>query len=175
MRVSEAEQLALGDRRDRVRALDAFHRVRHRLLERLVVVPDQGCDHLCVRGGRQLDALLRQLLSQRGRVDEVAVVTERDRAHPAVVEDRLRVRPVRRAGGRVARVPDGNVTVQAVQRLLVEDLGDETELAHRREAAALGDGDPRRFLPAMLEREEAEVGQARDVALGGPDAEDAAH
>src|SRR4029077_15557191 len=39
----------------------------------------------------------------------------------------------------------------------------------------LGDGDAGGFLASVLEREEAEVRKARDVALGCVDAEDAAH
>ena len=108
-------------------------------------------------------------------VREVAVVAERDRPRAAVVDERLRVRPVRRAGGRVARVPDRGLAAQAAQLLLVEDLRDEAEVAQRREPALVGDGDPRRLLAAVLEREEAEVGEPGDVAVVRVDAEDAAH
>jgi hypothetical protein len=38
--------------------------------------------------------------------DQVAVVPERDRARAPVLDDRLRVRPLGGAGGRVAGVPD---------------------------------------------------------------------
>ena len=65
--------------------------------------------------------------------------------------------------------------LQAVQLLLVEDLRDEPEVAQRREPALLGDGDACRLLAAVLEREEAEVREPRDVALGCVHAEDAAH
>ena len=43
------------------------------------------------------------------------------------------------------------------------------------EPPAVGDGDAGRLLPAVLEREEAEVRDARDVTLGRANAEDAAH
>ena len=59
--------------------------------------------------------------------------------------------------------------------LLVEDLRDEPEVAQRRQPALLGDGDARRLLAAVLEREEPEVREPRDVAVGCVDAEDAAH
>ena len=70
---------------------------------------------------------------------------------------------------------DRNLPAQPVQLLLVEDLRDEPEVAQRGEATLVRDRDARRLLPAMLEREEAEVRDARDVAIGGVDAEDAAH
>ena len=124
----------------------------------------------------EVDASCRaQLVAQLVGVDQVAVVPERDGARVAVVEQRLRVRPRVRAGGRVARVADRELAVQAGQVLLVEHLRDEAEVAQRREAAVLGDGDPGRLLAAVLERVQAEVGEPRDVAAGGVDAEDAAH
>ena len=59
--------------------------------------------------------------------------------------------------------------------LLVEHLRDEAEVAQRGQPAVLGDGDARRLLAAVLQREEPEVREPRDVAVGGVDAEDAAH
>ncbi len=100
---------------------------------------------------------------------------ERDGAHAAVLKKRLRVRPGRRAGGRVAVVADRDLAVQAVELLLVEHLRDEPEVAQGGEAATLRDRDPRRLLAAVLEREEAEVREPRDVVSGCVDAEDAAH
>ena len=60
---------------------------------------------------------------------------------------------------------DRKVTAQTAQLLLVEDLRHETHVAQCREPTLVGDGDSRRLLAAMLECEQAEVGQARDVAL----------
>ena len=44
----------------------------------------------------------------------------------------------------------------------------------RHDVAALGHGDARRLLPAVLQRVEGEVGEAGDIRAGGVDAEDAA-
>ena len=63
----------------------------------------------------------------------------------------------------------------ACELLLVEDLRDEPHVAEHREPATLGDGDPGRLLAAVLQREEGEVREPRDVALDRPDSEDAAH
>src|SRR5262249_6394754 len=108
-------------------------------------------------------------------VHEVAVVAEGNRPRAAVLHERLRVRPLRRARRRVARMADRDLPLQAVELLLVEDLRDEAEIAQRGEAAVLGDGDPRGLLASVLQREEAEVREARDIALGRVHAEDAAH
>src|SRR6266542_3706001 len=93
----------------------------------------------------------------------------------AGLHERLGVPPLRGAGGRVARVADRDLAVEAAQLLLVEDLGDEAHVAQRGQATVVGDGDPRRLLAAVLEGEEAEVGDAGDVPLGRVDAEEAAH
>ena len=70
---------------------------------------------------------------------------------------------------------DRRVTLQAAQLLLGEDLGDEAHVSQHGETALVGDGDSGRLLPAMLQREQAEVRDARYVTIGGANAEDATH
>ena len=91
-----------------------------------------------------------------------------------VLDDRLGVRPVRRAGRRVSAVPDRRLASKPAQLLLGEDLS-EAHVAEDGEAALVGDGDPGRFLAAVLKREEPKYGEARDVAVGSVDADDSAH
>ena len=71
--------------------------------------------------------------------------------------------------------PIATCAAEPVQLLLVEDLRDEPEVAQHGQPAVLGDGDPGRLLAAVLQREQPEVGEPRDVAVGRADAEDAAH
>ena len=92
-------------------------------------------------------------------------MTEGDRARAAVLHERLCVPPLRGAGGRIARVADGELAAQAAQLLFVEDLRDESHVPQRRQAAAVRDGDSGRLLTAVLQREQAEVGQACDVTF----------
>ena len=70
---------------------------------------------------------------------------------------------------------DRGDALQRLERRLVEDLRDETELANRLDVASVGDGDARALLPAVLQGVEREVGEARDVAVRRADTEDAAH
>ena len=70
---------------------------------------------------------------------------------------------------------DRDLALEAAQLLLVEDLRDEAHVAQHGEPPEIGDGDARRLLPAVLEREQAEEGDARDVTLGGANAEYPAH
>ena len=70
---------------------------------------------------------------------------------------------------------DRRAAGERLQLALVEDLGDEAHVPHREHAASVADGDAGALLPAVLERVEREVREARDVAAGRVDAEDAAH
>src|SRR5262249_36780395 len=83
--------------------------------------------------------------------------------------------PLRRSGRRVARVSDRELTVKAAQLLLVEDLRDEAHVAQRGDASLIGDGDAGRLLAAALQRDQAEVRDARDVAFGRANAEEPGH
>ena len=76
------------------------------------------------------------------------------------------VSPCPAASGRIAHVSDRHVARERLQLLLVEDLRDQAQLAHRRDVSALAGRDPGGLLPAMLERVEPEVGEPRDVAAG---------
>src|SRR4051812_25845684 len=130
-------------------------------------------DDLRVRRRAERDAPAAQLRVQLDDVDEVAVVRERDLALVRA-PDRLGVLPRVGAGGRVADVADRHVALQRAQLLLVEDLVDEPLVAHREDMAALGGGDARRLLPAVLQGIEREIGETRDLAPWGDDAEHAA-
>ena len=63
-------------------------------------------------------AVADELVAQLARVDEVAVVGDGDLAVGAVDQERLRVLELALAGGRVARVADGEVPGQRLERLL---------------------------------------------------------
>ena len=70
---------------------------------------------------------------------------------------------------------DRELAAQALQALFREGLRDEAELAQDGQPPAVRDRDPGRFLASMLQGVEPEGGEPRDVALGGANAEDAAH
>ena len=107
-----------------------------------------------------------------GGVDQIPVVPQRNPgAGRGVAEHRLGVFPRGVAGGGVAAVPDGDVAVHRRQRLLVEHLADQAEVLEDQHLGAIGDGDPRGFLPAMLQRVQAVVGEFGDFLARGPDPE----
>ena len=173
-RVAERDHGFLGHHHGRERALEARHHVGDGLLDpvRLVGGEKRG-DDLRVRGAAQLHALLDELGVQLHGVDQVAVVRQRDLAAVRAPYG-LRVLPRVRSRGRVANVPDGHLALERLQLLLVEDLGHEPHVAHGHDLAGVRRRDPGRFLAAMLQGEQREVGEPGDVALRREDAEDTA-
>ncbi len=69
---------------------------------------------------------------------------------------------------------DGDVSGQAVQHLLVENLIDQTEIGVDEYVFAVTDRDTGRFLAPVLQRIEAEVRELADVFTWSVDAEDPA-
>ena len=156
VRVAEGDERAVGERDDRVGALEPRHRRRRRPRGS----GDGSCamqrrDHLGVGGRAEPDARRRRA---------------RRAAPPAFVRLPLwpsatvRARPCWTsgcafaqcvdAGRRVARVADRDLARKACELLLVEDLRDEAHVAQHGQPACVGDGDAGRLLAAVLEREE---------------------
>ena len=72
-------------------------------------------DDFGVAAGLEDRAAADQLVAQLARVDEVAVVADGDLAVRAVDEERLGVLELALAGGRIARVADGDVAGQRLR------------------------------------------------------------
>ena len=70
---------------------------------------------------------------------------------------------------------DRRLAGQPAELLLGEHLRDEAHVAKRHQVPVVGDRDAGRLLAAVLEGHQPEVGEARHVAVGSVDAEDAAH
>ena len=96
----------------------------------------------------------------------------RDQALGGVHANRLRIQERRIAGRGVARVPDGHAAGKLGQHVVGKDLRDQAHAFDVGEMLAVGGGDARRLLSAMLQRVEAQVGLARGVgmAVDGDDA-----
>jgi hypothetical protein len=70
---------------------------------------------------------------------------------------------------------DRDVAYERAQGVLVEYLRHQALIADRHDAAAaLGSGDARGFLTAVLERKQRKVSKPRDIVLGGVDPENPA-
>ena len=83
---------------------------------------DEVDDDLSVTGGLENRAFGFQARANAGGVHQVAVVRDGDLAVRAVDQDRLGVLQAALAGGRIARVPDGDVPGQGLERAFVEGV-----------------------------------------------------
>ena len=173
-RVAERDDAVLGHHDRGVGALHVLHDVGDRVLYVVGRVRgDQRGDDLGVRSRPEPHSLGGQLVVELDGVDQVAVVAQRH--DPAVVPvDRLRVLPAAVAGRGVAHVSDRHLARERLQAPLVEHLGDEAHVALGGDVTALRGRDAGRFLAAVLERVEREVGEPGDVLLRCVDAEHAA-
>ncbi len=71
-------------------------------------------------------------------------------------------------------MPDGQVSVaQRVQSRLVEDLRDQAHVFEDHDLRAFADRNPRRLLPAVLQRVKPEIRELRYLLVRRPDTEDA--
>jgi hypothetical protein len=99
----------------------------------------EGRDDLRVGGRAERNLTLAQLGVELDRVDQVAVVGQRERA-PVVADDRLRVLPVRGAGGGVADMADREVADQRPELVLVEYLRHQPLVADGHDPPPTGSG-----------------------------------
>ena len=135
-------------------------------------VGDELDDDLGVGGGLEVGAVALEAGAEVAEVDQVAVVGDGDEALGGVDADGLGVEQRRVAGGGVAGVADGHVAGELGEHFVGEDFRDQAHALDVGEMLAVGGGDAGRFLAAMLEGVEAEIGLARGVgmAVDGDDA-----
>ena len=109
-RIAGGEHAALVHEDERERALELRQDLERRVVQAVAHVPrEERGDEVGVGGGA---TAAPDALGELERVDEVPVVTERDRAPAVGLERRLGVLPRGGAGRRVAGVPDPEITVQ---------------------------------------------------------------
>ena len=114
-----------------------------------------------------------EVVAQLARVDEIAVVANRDLPMRTVDEDGLSVRELALAGRRVAHVADCRRSGQLGQRFAVEGIGDVAHRARHTHLLGVGRRNPRAFLSAVLQRVQPEIRHVGRLGMS-EDAEDAA-
>jgi hypothetical protein len=163
--------------REEQEGVGAFHLAQaldDRVLDRALGARQQVYDDLGVRRGLEDRAALFQPRLDLQRVGQIAVVGDGDGPVDVAEDQGLGVLEVAGAGRGVAHVTDGGLAGQALELGLGEDLGDQPHPDVGLELAPPGGHDAGGLLAAVLEGEEAEVGQLRGLRMVG-DAEDAAH
>ena len=105
-------------------------------------------------------------------VREVSVVREGHGTEGRGAEGGLRVLPRTHAGGGVSDVADREVPAQSGKILIVEHLGDQTNILVHKDLLLIRDGDTRSLLASMLERIQPVVHQLADLLTRVHDSED---
>ena len=175
-RVAGADQLLVGERDERVGALDLAQRVDEAVDDaRLAAAGDEVEDHLGVGGRLEDRAVADELAPQGQAVGQVAVMGDREAAAVEFGEERLDVAQDRPAGGRVADVADGASGPAAARWSTRSEKLSPTRPSWRSEwkTLAVEGDDAGRFLAAMLQGVQAERRDGRGVGMA-EDAEDAA-
>ena len=124
---------------------------------------------------RLQDRRRRERLAQLVGVRQVSVVRESEVAQIRTLEQRLRVDHDRRAGRRIARVADRDVAAELAEDIFVEDGAEQAHLLVRADRSAVGCGDARGLLSAVLERIQREEREAGCVASRREDPRYPAH
>ena len=119
-------------------------------------------------GPRQHPGIGCQLLG----VDQVAVVAEGELEVLGAPVHGLGISPGARPGGRIARLAYCQVAGEGHQGALVEDVGDQAHVLDHREGLTVADRHARRFLAAVLQGVEAQIGQVGDRHARGENPED---
>ena len=172
-RIARADQLLVGQRHQRIGALDRAQRLDEAVDEAAALgLRDQMQDHFGVGGGLHHGAVAHQFAAQRQPVGEIAVMADRKAAGIELGEQRLHVAQDGGAGGGIADMADGGVAGQALDHLAAgEGVADQAEPAFAVKAAAVEGDDAGGFLAAMLQGVQSERGDGGGFGV----AEDAEH
>jgi len=123
-------------------------------------------DDLAVHGGLENEAAAFELVAERGGVGQVAIVRDGDLAARTIHRERLGVAEIGRAGRGIARVADGHFADEVVQDFrVVKNLRHEAHAVVLEEFAIVAGDNAGALLPAMLQGEEAVVGENGGVRV----------
>ena len=145
-----------------VSALDEVEHFGERFEKRAPLgTAQQVQDDFAVAGGVENGAVALQFPPQGAGVHQVAVVCQRNRSTPPFNQDRLRVGNGALPRCRIAHVPDGGITVEQLQALGIENLGDMPHPFLLVELPVVRTDDSGGFLTPVLQRVQAKIGQPR--------------
>jgi hypothetical protein len=170
---SRADQLLVGQRHQRVGALDRAQGFDEAVDEAVALgLRHQVQDDLGIGGGLHHGAVAHQFAPQGQPVGEIAVMADRESAGIEFGEQRLDVAQDGLAGGGVADVADRRGARQPVDHLAAgEGVADEAEPPLGVKSASVEGNDARGLLAAMLQSVQSECGDRGGIGV----AEDAEH
>ena len=165
--IAHGEDAVVAHHHQRKCAFDAPQRIGHGFGQGVLLGKrDQVNDDFGVAVGLKNRALALQPRAHLHGVDQVAVVRHGNRSFVRLHQNRLRIQQRRVSGGRVARVADGQRAAHFREHIFGEDVGHRAHGLVRARSQAIGSDDPRRFLPAMLQRVQPQVSQLLRLRMG---------
>src|SRR6266571_331882 len=165
-RVAHADDPVPGDEDQRVGPPHLLQGVHDRRLQvRLLRARDQVQDDLRVAGGAEDGALLLETVADGRGVDQVAVVGDPDLSLARFDHERLGVLQAALHGGGVSHVADRQVALQPAELILLEDARDMAHASLLVQTVAAGGDDAGRFLAAVLQTVQPEIGQVRGLGV----------
>ena len=111
-----------------------------------------------VAGGLEDRTLLLEFLADKMRVDQIPVMGKRDHALVAIHSNGLRIEQRGVAGGGVAGMADRDPSGKPRQHLFGEDVSHQAHGFVRVEPSFVGRNNAGRFLSAMLQGMQSEIG-----------------
>ena len=172
-RVARADQFLVGQRHQRIGALDRAQRLDEAVDETAALgLRDQMQDDFGVGGGLHHGAAAHQFAAQGQPVGEIAVMADRESAGIEFGEQRLHVAQDGLAGRGVADMADGGSAGQAFDHFAAgKGVADEAEAPLGMKPVAVKGDDAGGFLAAMLQGVQSERGDGGGFGM----AENAEH
>ena len=162
MRIADGVQFIARQNQQRVGALDLIEGVAERALQVVrAAARHQVHDDFGIAGGLENRAAMFERAAKLAGIGEIAIMRESEFAFVAVDDDWLGVDDGGIAGGGVAGMAYRGGAGQARQHGRQKNFLHQAHAFFEMQRSAVGRNDAGRFLTAMLQRVEAEVGELR--------------
>lgn len=166
MRITHADQLVFGHDHERISAFNAADG-----LDQIVVLPAEGWlrhevqDDFTIDAGLEDRAVGFEFFAELRGIGKISVMRDGDLAFGAIDRERLGVAQMRRTGGGIARVADGEGAFELLQDARIKYLRDQPHAFVGAEIDAVRGHYPGAFLPSMLQGIQAVIRQFRGIRV----------
>ncbi len=166
-RIARRENAVRADHYQRKRAFHTSERVSHGFRKRLLFRQrDQMNDDFGITVGLKDRSLALQPAADLVRIHQISVVRQRHHAFVRLHHDGLGIQKSRVARCRISRMSDSQRSVQFRELFFIENVHDQSHGLMHVQRHAVGCNDAGRFLSAMLQRMQAQIGKLLGFGVG---------